>query len=124
LTHTSGMAYPPFHPALARLAASGTPEAALPLVHDPGARWTYGPNTAILGRIVARVSGKTIDDFCQSRIFDPLGMIDTGYAVPAEKRDRVVTFHQRDPGGTLVERPNPPAIASKGRGDDGLFSTA
>jgi CubicO group peptidase (beta-lactamase class C family) len=96
----------------------------LPLVHDPGARWTYGPNTAVLGQIIARVSGETLDAYCKARIFDPLGMNDTAYAVPAEHRTRVTTYHQREPNGTIVERPNPPVIQSKGRGDDGLFSTA
>ena len=124
LTHTSGIAYPFFDPALARLSAAGKADAELPLLHDPGAKWTYGPSTAILGRVVARVSGGTLDAFCQTRIFDPLGMADTGYDVPGDKRDRVVTQHRRDATGKLVEQENPALIQSRGRGDDGLFSTA
>jgi len=60
LTHTSGVGYPFLAPVLARLSTAGTRDRDLPLLHDPGARWTYGPNTAILGRVVARVSaGRT-----------------------------------------------------------------
>jgi CubicO group peptidase (beta-lactamase class C family) len=122
LTNTSGMAYPLFSRALLRLHTGGVVR--LPLLHDPGARWTYGPSTAVLGRVVAAVSGHSLDEFCQARIFDPLGMTDTGYAVPDAKRDRVVTVHRRDAAGVLKEQPNPPVIRSKNRGDDGLFSTA
>ncbi|OLD21782.1 MAG: hypothetical protein AUI91_03570, partial [Acidobacteria bacterium 13_1_40CM_3_56_11] len=124
LAHTSGISYSFLNPSLARLSERGTPETALPLLHDPGAGWAYGPSTAILGRIVAAVSGETLDDFCKTRIFDSLGMADTGYIVPAEKHPRVVTQHNRNSEGTLLERPNPPKIQSRGRGDDGLFSTA
>ena len=124
LTHTSGIGYPFLDSGLARLSRAGTPDLELPLLHDPGARWTYGPNTAILGRVVARVSGGTLDAFCRARIFDPLGMVDTGYDVSADKRDWVVTQHRRDASGKLAEQPNPAAIESRGRGDDGLFSTA
>jgi CubicO group peptidase (beta-lactamase class C family) len=51
-------------------------------------------------------------------------MLDTGYEVPADKRHRVMTRHQRDASGSLLEQPNPATIQSRGRGDDGLFSTA
>jgi len=124
LAQTSGISYSFLNPALTRLSETGTAELKLPLLHDPGAAWTYGPGTAILGRIVARVSGETLDDFCKTRIFKPLGMVDTAYAVTGEKHRRVVTQHHRNGAGTLVERPNPLTIQSRGRGDDGLFSTA
>jgi CubicO group peptidase (beta-lactamase class C family) len=124
LTNTSGMSYSFFHPALGRLAESDTLQTELPLLHDPGERWTYGPSTAILARVIATVSGGSLDAFSKARIFDPLGMPDTGYVVPPEQGYRVVTMHQRNASGTLVERPNPVMIQSRGRGDDGLFSTA
>jgi CubicO group peptidase (beta-lactamase class C family) len=124
LTHTSGIAYPFFNRSLAALVAAGTAPDAIPLLHDPGADWTYGPNTAILARVVARVAGETIDAFCHERIFRPLGMGDTAYEVPPGKTHRVVTQHRRVGSAKLVEQPNPPAIQSKGRGDDGLLSTA
>jgi CubicO group peptidase (beta-lactamase class C family) len=123
LTHTSGIAYPFFNRSLAVLVAAGTPAEALPLLYDPGADWTYGPSTAVLARVVARAAGETIDAFCRDRIFDPLGMRDTGYAVPVGQTDRVVTQHRRV-NSDLVEQPNPATIQSKGRGDDGLLCTA
>jgi len=124
LTHTSGIAYPPFDAKLRRLLAAGVTDADMPAVCDPGARFAYGAGTAILGRLVAAVSGESLDAFCASRIFNPLGMTDTAYAVPADQASRVVTVHQRRADGRLEERPNPATIASRGRGDDGLFSTA
>jgi CubicO group peptidase (beta-lactamase class C family) len=124
LTNTSGICYPYFQPALREMLEGGTPVDALPLVHDPGEQWTYGPGTALLARLVAAVSGGTIDTFCRERIFDPLQMEDTAYSVPAEKRHRVATIHERNIAGTLIEKSNPPTIQSRGRGDDGLFSTA
>ncbi|HEV3140270.1 MAG TPA: serine hydrolase domain-containing protein, partial [Vicinamibacterales bacterium] len=124
LTNTSGIGYAFSDPTLARLDQAKVPEAELPLLHDPGAKWTYGSSTAVLGRMVERVSGLTLDAFDKTRIFDPLGMIDTFYVVPADKRGRVVTQHQKDATGTVTEQPNPAEIRSGVRGDGGLFSTA
>ena len=50
---------------------------ALPLLHDPGTKWTYGESTRVLGRLVEKVSGQTLDRFLTERIFVPLGMNDT-----------------------------------------------
>lgn len=55
--------------------------AALPLMHEPGEKFTYGLNTDMLGYLVERVSGMRFGDFLQKRIFDPLGMNDTGFYV-------------------------------------------
>jgi CubicO group peptidase (beta-lactamase class C family) len=124
LTNTSGIGYPFSNAALAKLNAAGRTEADLPLVHDPGSKWTYGSSTAVLGRVVERVSGQTLDVFFQNRIFGPLEMRDTFYVVPADKRDRVVTQHARGADGALAEQPNPAEIRSGIRGDGGLASTA
>ena len=123
LTHTSGIVYSFLDPRLAKIDDGTKSRADVPLLHDPGERFSYGPGTAVLGSIVAAVSGRTLDDFCRERIFEPLGMIDTGYAVPPDERDRVVTQHTHGDGG-FVEQPNAATIASRGRGDDGLLSTA
>jgi len=122
LTHTAGMSYSFLEPRLAKIDTGSMARADVPLLHDPGKRFTYSFATAIVGSIVATVSGTSLDEFCCERIFQPLGMVDTAYAVPAEQRDRVVTMQLRDNGG-FVERPNAPVIESRGRGDDGLFST-
>ena len=125
LTNTSGIGYAFSDPSLARLNAAGMPDAELPLLHDPGAKWTYGSSTGVMGRVIERASGRTLDAFFKTRIFDPLGMKDTFYVVPAEKHDRVVTQHARDAGGIRSERPNlAAALQSSVRGDGGLFSTA
>lgn len=124
LTNTSGIGYPFSNAALAKLSAAGKADADLPLVHEPGATWTYGSSTAVLGRVVERVSGQTLDAFFQNRIFGPLGMRDTFYVVPVDKRDRVVTQHSRGADGALAEQPNPAEIRSGIRGDGGLASTA
>jgi CubicO group peptidase (beta-lactamase class C family) len=124
LTNTSGIGYPFSNAALAKLSAAGKGEADLPLVHEPGAKWTYGSSTAVLGRVVERVSGQRLDAFFQNRIFGPLEMRDTFYAVPADKRDRVVTVHAHDQKDALNEVPNPATIDAPPRGDGGLSSTA
>jgi CubicO group peptidase (beta-lactamase class C family) len=123
LTHTSGIAYSFVEARLARLEESGRKQSDVLLVHDPGDRFTYGPSTAVLGKVIEKASGRTLDQFMKTRIFDPLGMTDTGYVVPAEKRGRVVTSHAKNSSG-FAERPNPGTISSGVAGDGGLFSTA
>jgi CubicO group peptidase (beta-lactamase class C family) len=75
----------------------------LPLMHQPGQKWTYGLNTDLLGCIVEIVSGTTLDRFFKTRIFDPLGMKDTYFALPKEKGGRLVTLYTEDPAGKLVK---------------------
>jgi CubicO group peptidase (beta-lactamase class C family) len=122
LTHTSGIAYGFVDARLAKMNTSGKSQADIPLAHDPGERFTYGPSTAVLGTLVASVSGRPLDEFVKTRIFDPLGMSDTFYTVPADKHDRVVTLHTRAVGA-LTERPNPATLGAPVAGDGGLFST-
>jgi CubicO group peptidase (beta-lactamase class C family) len=125
LTHSSGLGYPFSNETLAALAA-GQPGASvtqLPLLHDPGARWTYGESTRVLGTLVEEVSGQGLEEFLTERIFVPLAMGDTFYTVPAQKAHRVVTIHRRTPAG-LVEAPNPAEITAPAFGDGGLHSTA
>src|SRR5262245_7796397 len=59
----------------------------LPLVHQPGERWLYNSGSDILGVLIARASGKTLGDFLRERIFEPLGMRDSGFSVPEAKLD-------------------------------------
>jgi CubicO group peptidase (beta-lactamase class C family) len=70
---------------------------ALPLVHEPGARMNYGFTTDVLGLLVGRVSGLGLERFLQERLFGPLGMTDTGFHVPADKRARLTTAYHGDP---------------------------
>jgi methyl acetate hydrolase len=124
LTHTSGMAYSFEDVHLAKLDDGRRTEIDLPLLHDPGRRFTYGPGPAAIGRIIEKLSGKSLDVFFKTRIFDPLGMRDTFFDVPADKRDRVVAIHNRMPDGSLGGVPNSGPLQSPPRGDGGLFSTA
>ena len=125
LTHTSGLGYAFANQTLAALvgAEPGASVTRLPLLHDPGARWTYGESTRVLGTLVEEVSGQALDDFMAERIFVPLGMSDTFYTVPASKAGRVVTVHRTTPDG-LVEAPNPAEVTAPVYGDGGLHSTA
>lgn len=127
LTHTSGIGYGFCNPIVARLQQGNEkPEWDLPLLHDPGERWTYSASTRVLGLLVEKVSGESLESYFQEHIFVPLGMIDTSFAVPAAKQSRVISvythaegqFRQRT-GGTVPSTPTPPF-----RGDGGLYSTA
>jgi methyl acetate hydrolase len=125
LTHTSGLGYAFSNETLAALvgAEPGSSVTHLPLLHDPGARWTYGESTRVLGTLVEEVSGQTLEEFLSERLFVPLGMSDTFYSVPPQKAHRVVTVHRATADG-LVEAPNPAEITSPAYGDGGLHSTA
>jgi len=63
--------------------------ATLPLMYQPGERWQYNTGSLVLSVLVARASGQTLPDFFQMRIFEPLGMKDTGFSLSAEKSSRL-----------------------------------
>jgi len=69
---------------------------ALPLIHQPGERWMYHIGSDILGVLVSRAAGVSLGTFFRERIFEPLGMVDTGFSVPASKIDRLATSYRRD----------------------------
>jgi CubicO group peptidase (beta-lactamase class C family) len=101
----------------------------LPLVHQPGERWLYDTGSHILGVLIARASGKTLAAFLSERIFEPLGMKDTGFSVPEAKLDRLATCYWTagGTGGLVVfdearggRFASPPAFES---GSGGLVST-
>jgi methyl acetate hydrolase len=123
LTHTSGIGYSFSDPVLFKLQQSGKGEQDLPLLHDPGEKWTYGASTRYLGDIVERVSGQPLDTFLRTRLLEPLEMADTSFELAADARARLVTVHQRV-NGVLMERPNPDVARNLVRGDGGQFSTA
>ena len=66
----------------------------IPLVHEPGEKWTYGVSTDVLGYFVEVVSGMPFEEFLQTRLFGPLGMVDTGFSVPREKQDRFAALYR------------------------------
>ncbi len=106
LTHTSGLAYgwePIAGPINAEfgivegwtkdsvlLEDNARKMGALPLLHDPGTKWTYGTSIDVLGRVVEIVSGLPLDQYFAQNIFEPLNMNDTYFYLPGEKSDRLV----------------------------------
>ncbi len=131
LRHTSGFAYGPHYLAAkiwdGNLANFAECIATLPLAHKPGERWTYGLSIDVLGHLIEVWSGQKFADVFQQRVFEPLGMTDTGFYVPEDKRSRLATLYQRDGGKlalgedvVLASRFEPPKCPS---GGGGLVST-
>jgi CubicO group peptidase (beta-lactamase class C family) len=71
--------------------------ASVPLIYQPGTRWLYHTGSDLLGVLIARASGKALGDFLRERIFEPLGMKDTGFMVPAADLGRLASAYRRDP---------------------------
>jgi CubicO group peptidase (beta-lactamase class C family) len=138
LRHTSGLVYEGGNTAVHKLyresglydkglARDGTLKdfvsrvARLPLAHQPGEVWEYGHSADVLGRVIEVASGQPLDQFLDSRLFKPLGMVDTGFWVPPEKLARLI-----DPPVGAGIRPDrdvskPTTLFS---GGGGLVSTA
>lgn len=101
----------------------------LPLMSQPGERWMYNTGSDVLGALIARASGRPLEQFLRERIFEPLGMIDTGFSVPPAQRHRLVTGYVTDPATGALRRfdspdgqwSHPPAFPAGGAG---LVSTA
>jgi CubicO group peptidase (beta-lactamase class C family) len=68
----------------------------MPLLHQPGEKWTYGLNTDLLGYLVEVLSGMSLDEFFRKRIFQPLGMKDSYFYLPKEKYNRLTTLYTED----------------------------
>lgn len=106
LTHTSGMVYGSPHSPVERMYRDADIHGRnvplhewtlrltkLPLMHQPGTVWHYGPSVDVLACLVEVVSGMPFADFLRTRIFEPLGMMDTAFYVPANKLDRLATLY-------------------------------
>ncbi len=146
LTHRSGLAYAftssgPLSQALTQAGLLGSSSALspdewmkrlgkLPLAYAPGTRWHYSLSTDVLGVLVERASGMPFAEFLRTRLFEPLGMHDTAFWVPAEKLARLATLYALDPKtGAVLATDTPPAsgLASPPTftsGGGGLVSTA
>lgn len=94
----------------------------LPLAHEPGSTFNYGNSLDVLGIFVERVSGMKLPDFLEERIFEPLGMDDTAFFVPAEKRSRMARLQSlgRVPASWIPSLETVPGFPS---GAGGLYST-
>ena len=107
--------------------------ASLPFEAHPGDYWVYGYATDILGAVVEVASGFPLDEFLQTRVFEPLGMTDTHFYLPPEKRDRLTVVYSAHDGG-LARAPDPGGMVGQGAyvdgprmsfsGGAGLLSTA
>ena len=108
LSHSSGLSYGVFDPGTmifnaynerkvlnpaTRLAEMMDVLADLPLVFHPGTSWEYSVATDVMARLVEVISGQRFDTFIQSRILGPLGMVDTGFVVPEDKRNRLAAYY-------------------------------
>ena len=151
LTHTSGIDYPAIgtdtmqavyakndipsglgyfnESLLSKMKALGK----LPLLHNPGERFTYGLNTDLLGCLIEIISGESLEAYCNKNIFGPLGMKDTYFNVPAGKANRLPTVYTEDENHKIIKwsptfrniDPNYPLISkSYFSGGAGLSSTA
>lgn len=141
MTHTSGIPYG--HPLLrdryseARIYSGTGPTegtigemvrrlATQPILFNPGERWEYGLNIDVLGRLVELWSGQSLAEFMRERIFEPLGMQDTFFSVPADKLNRLANVYIRSDSG-LTRKPDdqlPPTDTAYYSGGAGLVTTA
>lgn len=102
--------------------------AQIPLQYQPGSRWHYSVSVDVQGYLVERLSGQPFPEFLREHIFEPLGMTDTAFHVPEEKRDRFVEYYEYGENRALT-----PTVDRRGRtysddvfpsGGGGLVSTA
>jgi CubicO group peptidase (beta-lactamase class C family) len=119
-THTSGIGYPIIGSKEARAiyakahipSGIGTPAGSLaksmdalgplPLMHQPGERFTYGLSVDVLGRLIEVLSGQPLDQYLRTRLFEPLGMKDTWFYLPADKQARLASLYTEDAAKNTV----------------------
>lgn len=147
LSHTSGIGYGFIHANVRAIyAKAGIPDgasgsktkmgekmkilASMPLMHQPGERWTYGLNTDMLGYLVEVISGQSLAEFVEQRILKPLTMNDTHFGLPKEKESRLASVYYENEKGTLGQyrKIDADLLIEGGRtyfsGGSGLVSTA
>ena len=146
LCHTSGLTYGGFLPGLelpvdpayaaAGISRAGTDTLAqfveklakVPLLYEPGSRWSYSLATDVCGHLIEVISGQPLEDFLIERLFEPLEMPDTRFSVPDDKLERFAACYERAPDKTLRLQDDPatsrfrqPPVAPSGAG--GLVGT-
>jgi CubicO group peptidase (beta-lactamase class C family) len=124
LTHTSGLGYDFTSPTIAALLKqTGKAEQDLPLLFEPGTQWLYSTSPGVLGDLLKKLSGQSLEQHFKEKVFQPLQMPDTSFYVPSEKIARLVTKHKRGAKG-LIETANPAKFTAFESGEGGLNSTA
>ena len=146
LCHTSGLTYAGFLPGLelpvdpayatAGISRAGTDNLAqfveklaqVPLLYEPGSRWSYSLATDVCGHLIEVISGQPLEEFLIERLFDPLEMPDTRFSVPDDNLERFAACYERAPDKTLRLQDDPatsrfrqPPVAPSGAG--GLVGT-
>src|SRR5258705_1337000 len=133
LTHTSGFTYANWSDRIPQyekvtgmpdIAESKNGAFASPLEFDPGERWQYGIGMDVVGKIVEALSGQSLEIYFRERIFEPLGMANTGFLISSAQKLRTATTYARQADGSLkalpFEMPQRPEFFS---GGGGLFGT-
>ncbi len=137
MTHRSGLAYSfsvvgPISRAYAQVSLRQDADdwlaevARLPLLHQPGDLLTYSQSTEVLGIVLSRIEGKPLQTVLSERIFEPLGMTDTGFWVSPDKRERAATMYRLDDSDGLRHDAMGPVPVREPRfsqGGAGLVST-
>jgi len=133
LTHTSGYTYANWSEALTRYErATGLPDIATlrndafnaPLEFDPGERWEYGIGMDWIGKLIEQVTDQSLEVYFREKIFQPLGMKDSGFLIGSEQKRRVAALFNRQPDGSLVAAPfEMPQRPEFFMGGGGAFST-
>lgn len=93
--------------------------ASLPMAAHPGERYIYGYSTDVLGVVIEQVSGMDLNEFLTNRILEPLGMTDTHFYLPDEKRDRLATVYSAYEGQPIERAPDPGHMTGQGAYTDG-----
>jgi len=140
MTHTAGLGYvlSPINPvdkmiidgnvlnAAAPLQSMIDGLAKIPLLAQPGTRWSYSIAVDVQGYLIEKFSGQPFGEFARKRIFEPLGMKDTAFYIPKEKMPRFAQVHLGAGASLAVDtnRPDPTVIPLGPSGGGGLFSTA
>ncbi len=93
----------PLNGSYATLAEEVTQIAKMPLMHQPGERFSYGLSTNVIGALIEKVSGLRLDHYLQKNIFAPLGMKDTYFYLPTNKQDRLVKLYAKNSDTSLAE---------------------
>jgi CubicO group peptidase (beta-lactamase class C family) len=141
MTHTAGLTYGGGDDHLSRLyraaniwgagSLAGFAERVgrLPLAYQPGTQWIYSIAMDVQGAIIEAITGEPLADFMRARIFEPLGMVDTGFFVPADQVGRLATLYRSSRTKGLVAMARPPMLGDNlsppdtPSGGGGLVST-
>jgi methyl acetate hydrolase len=123
LTHTSGFGYGFIEERLQNFNKEGWKFADLPRMERPGVVWRYGTSTGWVGKVVEKLSGKTLEEYFRDHITGPLGMQSTWFNVPEDLQHLIVSHGNKTDSGFLESRRIPTRKVTTYYGGGGLFSS-